>query len=396
MKGKKKTARTLIAAGMAVALCAGTAFASVGSARVTADSLRLRSGAGTGTSTLAYAPKNTVVELLGTEENGWYQVSYRDLTGYMSAQWLDVTLTRSEADEQPAADAAAPETAGGEPSAAPTEEATPTEETAPAQAVDPVVTADSLNVRSGPGTDYPRIGSLVRGNKVTILSTEGDWYYISMGDVTGYVSAAYISLDGSMNQSGLITGGPLNVRSSPGTGYSRIGSLKQGSIVTVHSTENGWCKISSGSLSGYVSASYVTILGNVGESTLGAAAAAMAVSLLGCRYVYGATGPTSFDCSGLSYYIYRQLGHPISRGSSQQYNNDGSFVPLSQVQPGDLIFIFDPRFDGSGGRLPTTHMGIYVGDGKFIHASTTSYRVQYDNLYGSYYTPYIVGAKRIV
>ena len=51
--------------------------------------------------------------------------------------------------------------------------------------------------------------------------------------------------------------------------------------------------------------------------------------------------------------------------------------------------------DGSGGTLPTTHMGIYVGNGQFIHASTTSYRVQYDNVYGSYYTPYIVGVKRI-
>jgi len=55
---------------------------------------------------------------------------------------------------------------------------------------------------------------------------------------------------------------------------------------------------------------------------------------------------------------------------------------------------FDRRFDSSGGTLPTTHVGMYVGGDQFIHASTTSYRVQYDSIYG-YYAPYIVGAKRI-
>ena len=119
------------------------------------------------------------------------------------------------------------------------------------------------------------------------------------------------------------------------------------------------------------------------------------MSLVGSPYVYGAEGPNSFDCSGLSYYIYKQLGYTLSRGSSSQYKNNGSFVPMSEIEPGDLIFIFDPRFDSSGGTLPTTHMGIYVGNGQFIHASTTTYRVQYDDLYGSYYTPYIVGVKRI-
>ena len=108
----------------------------------------------------------------------------------------------------------------------------------------------------------------------------------------------------------------------------------------------------------------------------------------------GASGPNSFDCSGFTYYIYKQLGHPIARGSSSQYYNSGYFVSTSAMQPGDLIFFFDRRFDSSGGTLPTTHVGMYVGNGQFIHASTTSYKVQYDSVSG-YYAPYIVGAKRI-
>ena len=148
--------------------------------------------------------------------------------------------------------------------------------------------------------------------------------------------------------------------------------------------------------SGYVSAEYVTLVdaNYEGSSALGASAAAMAKQLLGKRYVSGGAGPNGFDCSGLMYYIYRQLGPPIARGSSSQYYNSGYFVSTDAMQPGDLIFFFDRRFDSSGGTLPTTHVGMYVGDGQFIHASTTSYRVQYDSIYG-YYAPYIVGAKRI-
>ena len=110
--------------------------------------------------------------------------------------------------------------------------------------------------------------------------------------------------------------------------------------------------------------------------------------------MYGAAGPNSFDCSGLIYYIYKQLGYSMSRGSSGQYYNNGYFVSSSEMQPGDLIFFFDRRFDSSGGTLPTTHVGIYAGSGQFIHASTTSYRVQYDSISG-YYGNYIVGIKRI-
>ena len=64
------------------------------------------------------------------------------------------------------------------------------------------------------------------------------------------------------------------------------------------------------------------------------------------------------------------------------------------MQPGDLIFFFDRRYDSSGGTLPVTHVGIYVGNGQFVHASSPSTGVKYDSIYG-YFAPYIVGAKRI-
>lgn len=305
MNLKVKAVKTVAAAGIILSMCTGVAFASIGSATVTADSLRMRSGAGTDSSVVAQAPKGAQVSVEEDAGNGWYKVTYAGKTGYMSGEWLTVSLTDGTIiQDEPTPQASEPEQKRG------------------------LITASVLNVRSGPDTTYDKVATLKGGSVVDIVSDLG----------------------------------------------------------------NGWYQVESG----YVSAEYVTLVGADYEasSSLGASAAAMAKSLLGCRYRSGASGPSAFDCSGFTYYIYKQLGHPIARGSSSQYYNSGYFVSTSAMQPGDLIFFFDRRFDSSGGTLPTTHVGMYVGDGQFIHASTTSYRVQYDSIYG-YYAPYIVGAKRI-
>jgi len=302
MNFKSKAVKTVAATGLILSMCTGVAFASIGNATITADSLRLRSEANTASSTIAMAPKGAEVTVEEDAGNGWYRVTYGDKTGYMSGDWLTVNL--ADGTVLPAAQGTEPEQKRG------------------------LVTASVLNVRSGPATTYSKAASLKGGTVVDIVADLGNgWYQIA----SGYVSADYITL---------------------------------------------------------VDASYE------GSSALGASAAAMAKQLLGKRYVSGGAGPNGFDCSGLMYYIYKQLGHPIARGSSSQYYNSGYFVSTSAMQPGDLIFFFDRRFDSSGGTLPTTHVGMYVGNGQFIHASTTSYRVQYDSIYG-YYAPYIVGAKRI-
>lgn len=303
MKFNHTVARNLAAAGLALVMSTGVAFASIGTGTVTADALRLRSESNTSSATLTQARKGAQVTVEEDAGNGWYRVTYQGKEGYMSGDWLTVTLDGGEV--IPAAEGTEPEQERG------------------------LVTASVLNVRSGPSTSYSKVGSLRGGAVVDIVADVGNgWYQIN----TGYVSADYVTLVGADYES---------------------------------------------------------------SSAVGASAAALAKSLVGCRYVYGASGPSTFDCSGLMYYIYRQLGYTISRGSSGQYYNNGYFVSMDSMQPGDLIFIYDRRFDSSGGTLPTTHVGIYVGDGKFVNASSASGRVQYDNVYGSYYTPYIVGVKRI-
>lgn len=269
------------------------------------------------------------------------------------------------------------------------------------------VTASSLRLRSEANTSSETLTFASKGDAVTVLEKADDgWFKVTYNDTEGYMSGEWLNVildNGEVFEAGeplkgVVNTAALNVRSGAGTSYKRIGSLSNGTSVTVEENcGNGWYKISTSKLTGYVSAEYVSLVedGNSAASSgVGASAAALAAKLVGCRYVYGSAGPKSFDCSGLMYYIYKQLGYSIARGSSSQYYKSGYFVSTSEMQPGDLIFFFDRRFDSSGGTLPTTHVGMYVGNGQFIHASTTTYRVQYDSIYG-YYGNYIVAAKRI-
>ena len=92
MNFKSKAVRTLAAAGLILTMGTGVAFASIGSATVTADSLRLRSEANTNSSTITQAPKGSDVTVEEDAGNGWYKVTYSGKTGYMSSEWLTVSL----------------------------------------------------------------------------------------------------------------------------------------------------------------------------------------------------------------------------------------------------------------------------------------------------------------
>ena len=126
------------------------------------------------------------------------------------------------------------------------------------------VTASALNVRSGPSTSYDRINTISEGTKITILSTEGDWYKVEVNGKEGYVSSQYVSVNGQTadvsGSTGTVNASALNVRAGIGTSTNVIGLLYEGAKVTILSTEsNGWYKIQSGSLTGYVSGEYITL-----------------------------------------------------------------------------------------------------------------------------------------
>ena len=138
------------------------------------------------------------------------------------------------------------------------------------------VTADALNVRSGPSTSYGITTKLYKGDKVEILETSNGWHKIkaSNGKI-GWVSGDYIKVSsGSTSQpststtKATVTATSLNVRSGAGTSYSVITKLSKGTVVDViESASNGWKKIkTSGGTTGWVSGEYLTT-GSAGNSS---------------------------------------------------------------------------------------------------------------------------------
>ena len=124
---------------------------------------------------------------------------------------------------------------------------------------------------------------------------------------------------------------------------------------------------------------------------------AFARSFEGYPYVYGGNGPNSFDCSGFVLYIYRHFGYSFARGAQEQYK-DGMHVDFDDLLPGDLVF-----FTSYGGNNWTnsnfrniTHVGLYLGDGYFIHASNPTRGVVIDTLWSGYYQSHFWGACRII
>jgi cell wall-associated NlpC family hydrolase len=129
----------------------------------------------------------------------------------------------------------------------------------------------------------------------------------------------------------------------------------------------------------------------VPPSGVGGGAPGIAWAQVGKRYVYGGAGPNSFDCSGLTSYIYRQLGVYIPHSAASQYHYGVHIGSMSNLAPGDLMF-FAGTVPGARG---ITHVGIYVGDGIMVHAGTPASGVQAVNIWGSYWTSHYVGATRL-
>jgi cell wall-associated NlpC family hydrolase len=124
-----------------------------------------------------------------------------------------------------------------------------------------------------------------------------------------------------------------------------------------------------------------------GNGGLGEQAVALAERFLGVPYVWGGADPTTgFDCSGLVQYVYAQLGVTLTHYTGAQYH-EGVPVPSSQLQPGDLVF-FEPSPAGP------QHVGIYIGNGQFVHAPQTGDVVKISTLGEPPYSSDYVGAVR--
>ena len=214
------------------------------------------------------------------------------------------------------------------------------------------VNADSLKVRQEPNTSSEVIDSLTRNAQISIIEELDGWYRIKLSNQIGYVSATYIS----------------DERTEETTSRGDVSRKEE----TTSSTDTN------------------TIDTPVISSGKGEDVVEYAKQYLGFRYVSGGASPsTGFDCSGFTSYVYKNFGITLSRTSKGQINN-GVAVEKSNLQLGDIVVFNNDANTAIG------HVGIYVGDGNFIHAANPSDGVKITSLSSSYYSTRYVGARRVI
>ena len=200
-----------------------------------------------------------------------------------------------------------------------------------------------------------------------------------------------------------ITASKLNVRAYPSTDEhgTILGKLSFGDAVSVTGKSNKWYRIKFSNngvtCDAYVSREYVdttpTSGGSSGGSTSSGSGTAtdianFAMSFVGYSYVWGGMSPsTGFDCSGLMYYVLTQYGYSMKRVANDQMTQ-GTAVSRDNLQVGDLVFF------GYGSYA--NHVGMYIGNGNFVHASTPSTGVRVNSLNETYYNTRYIGARRII
>ena len=200
----------------------------------TTAQLNVRKGSSTKYAKIGSLSKGAKVEIVSKLSNGWYKIKYKGTYGYVSGAYVKLDSEQPKPGED--------------------EKIIATGKT----------TVSSLNVRSGPSSNYSKLGTLTKETKVEVVERYSNgWYKIKYKGSYGYVSGAYVSLDGSKGEviaTGKTTAG-LNVRSGAGTGYKKIGYLNKGTKVEiVTKLSNGWYKIKFNSSYGYVSGDYVKLI----------------------------------------------------------------------------------------------------------------------------------------
>ena len=234
-----------------------------------------------------------------------------------------------------------------------------------------IVIVETANVRERATKDSDVIDALDENDIVIIQAEEGDWYKIVKGSISGYVNKQLIdtnnvtsrSLTSSrMNEENAIEVSSEDDTQVPAAANDVVNAAMQPETINV------------------------TSAGGRGSEVVN-----LAQSFMGTRYVSAGKSPaTGFDCSGFTYYIYGQFGVALG-GSAASQSSAGTPVDRSNLQPGDLLLFYDEGMTKIG------HVGIYVGNGVFVHSANPKRGVVTDNLNtSSYYNARYVGARRLV
>ena len=231
------------------------------------------------------------------------------------------------------------------------------------------VKADGLNIRKEPTTSSEAIHSLSFNSKIKITGEIDGWYRINYNNQVGYVSQKYVS-DTKLPET--TTRG----------GYDRTTSSEENIVASQDIGEENPVEVETEQEQEEESTASASSEGNE--------VVEFAKQYLGYKYVAGGSSPsTGFDCSGFTTYVFRNFGVSLNRSSKDQIKN-GTAVSKSNLLPGDIV-IFKNQ-----GKTAIGHVGIYIGNGNFIHAANKKEGVVITALSSSYYSQRYVGARRVI
>lgn len=253
-------------------------------------------------------------------------------------------------------------------------------------------TGSSLRLRAEPSTSASVVTTLDKSVAVAILDDSVDgWYKIAYNGNTGYVSADYLNVDQDnvFTTYGRVNSDGVNVRSGASTDSSVLATIEEDAIVTVNGLVDGWYDVTCEyGTEGYIRSDFLDL---TESSSSNSDIVATAKQYLGTGYVYGGASPSGFDCSGFTMYVYGQHGYSLPHTATGQWQSGlGTRVySISELQPGDLVFFNDPSRNAG---KACSHVGIYVGNGKHIHSSSSrNGGVIISDLTSGYYNTYFVG-----
>ncbi|MEI6499799.1 MAG: SH3 domain-containing protein [Armatimonadota bacterium] len=231
-----------------------------------------------------------------------------------------------------------------------------------------------VNLRTAPDADAESKGDAKLGTRLIIIGKKDDWYKVALEDGNiGWMASRLIDTRGERL---------ARRRGDSGSGTT---TLARATFATPHDFPSPTDAGSDGSTGSTGSSD----TGNESSGGgMGDALVATARKYLGCAYVHGASRPGAFDCSGLTSYVHRVHGIDISRGSREQFRQ-GSPIAREDLQPGDVLF-FENTY-----RAGISHVGMYMGSGKFIHAANRRGGVKITDLDSDYYARRYVGARRM-
>ncbi|NLP14556.1 MAG: SH3 domain-containing protein [Clostridium sp.] len=361
----------ITASAMSITLWTSTVFAQQNKTGVTtASMLNMRQSPNTSTQIIDQIPRGYKVSIIETS-NGWYKVVYNNKTGWIYGGYVTIT-------ETPSSDVAViDETLVSGDSSSKTNFSNPT-----------------------PSNPTPSNPTPSNNNSSDIVVDE---------TLLNLPNPSNNKNQNTVIKTGTVQASILNIRSGAGTGNSIIGKLARGEMVNIVSQKDGWyqIKLSNGSI-GWVYGTYVientTVTRGGSDATIAVPentetgnvtgirqqVVEYAKKFLGIRYTYGGNTPAQgFDCSGFVKYVFTNFNINLNRVAADQAKQ-GTWISKDSLLPGDLVF-----FDTNGGHNYINHVGIYIGDGKFIHSSSGSNRgvVISELMTGFYANSYMTGRR---